>query len=474
MAEVQIRGERAYITEPTWVYRGLAAGFDLALAWVALCLVIVGAGILPLPDAQTAGLYALILVGSQAVRRLLGLATPGERVWDIVAVRKQFPKIELNQAYPLKSSRLSAGTFATALMIMAACWASYKTLAVHPLGIKAQSLEWEAFMPEQATGGDQFSVVPFYYSLGAWPSVFQGKPVFFNFPYEKGPPTRFAGQIQARWSMPDIRLTFEGPKTPLGADQKALRREEVKTCLVSFWSSALNVLGCLGTREAVLSRHLQALKSAHYEKLSLDWIHVGNKSLALDDQLQGFYLSAAGPTRGQDRFVMITPRGTEQAFILDYPISSEGRHARQTFQQAIQSLRVSDELEPGRAWVDQAIARIHLGELTHADDQQLPARLAEVQAMLIARISVDPKLYDTYFHLGGTSLLLAQYAAKARARARASGGGADAATAADVAGEYLLLARALIESASKYALDIAPGDPRTAQLHEMLLAAQKL
>jgi hypothetical protein len=460
----QIRGERAYVARPATAYRVLATSLDLALAWIIICLLAMAAQLRADLGWVNLTVFVVIVGSFQLFRRLKGVATPGERTWEIRVSRETFPRVNLTQAYPLQSSTLMVSTFLTAFVIMLAFWTSYKALALSPIGMTAQAVELEAFLPEQAEGSEHFSVVPFYYSLGAWPNVFQGHPVFFNFPYEKGPPNRFAGQIQARWSMPDIRLTFEGPKTPVQSDQQPYPRDEVRQCLLSFWRSPATVLSCLRTREAVLGRHLNAEKNLRLGKPEIEWIHVGSKALPPNEQLQGFYLSATNAHRGQDRFVMITPRGTEQAFILDYPQSAEGAHARAVFRQAIRSLRVSDELSPGKIWIDQAIERTHLSELTHGSDSEIASGLAEIQAMLIARISVDPKLYDTYYHLGGTALLLAQEAVKTRGRN---------VHAADQAAEWLLVSKSLIESTWKYALDIAPNDPRTSQLHSMLIAAQK-
>jgi hypothetical protein len=39
-------------------------------------------------------------------------------------------------------------------------------------------------------------------------------------------------------------------------------------------------------------------------------------------------------------------------------------------------------------------------------------QLAEIQILLISRISVEPGSYDSYFHLAGTSLLLAKKSIK--------------------------------------------------------------
>ncbi|MDR3607819.1 MAG: hypothetical protein P4M08_10620 [Oligoflexia bacterium] len=462
-----IRGERTYVSKPSRAYRILAACLDLAFAWVILSVGAIALGHSALPGWKIFCAYILFLAAAQLFRRFYGITTPGELAWDIRAARApSFPQLNFSQAFPLKSSQLTIGTFLTTLSILAAAWISYMGLAISPIGVRAEVAEWDAFLPDSASGEDRFSVVPFYYSLGAWPSVFQGKPVFFNFPYEKGPPTHFAGRIQARWSVPaDIRLTFEGPKTPYKATQLPYSRADVRNCTVSFWNSPVSAISCLTTREAVLGRHLDALSAQGLGKPQLTWVHVSSKALAPEDQLQGFYLSAQGPTRGQDRFVMLTPRGTEQAFILDYPMSIAGDHARAVFKEAIRSLRVSDSLEPGRTWIDQSIERIHLSDLEHASEQEIPARLAEVQEMLIARISIDPKTYDGYFHLGGTAVLLARHAAKIKSRSTSD---------ADAAAEWLTLSKPLIESTWKYATDLAPKDPRTGQLHAMLVEVQRL
>jgi hypothetical protein len=469
-----IRGEHAYVSKPSTAYVVLATSFDLTFAWFVLCVLAIARGATPVFGLSTIAAYLATLAVLWFGQRLWGTSTLGERLWDIRAARAHFMKITRVQASPLRNTRLTIGTFLTALAVMITAWITYETVARSPLGVRAEEAQWDVFLPDLTAGagsGERFTVVPFYYSLGAWPRIFQGHEVFFNFPYAKGPPLRFAAEAQARWSMPEIRVTFEGPRTPAKTSSTPYSRAEVENCIEDFWNSPLTALSCLGVRQAVLSRHFDAFRAQRLNQIGLKWIRVANPSLPVDEQVEGFYLSAKDATRGQDRFVLLTARGTEQTFILDYPRTFDGEHAREVFQESIRSLRVSDDLVPGRVWIDQTLERVKLDELdapgTPGANDSGVARLAEIQAMLIARITVDPKMIETYYHLGGTALMLARIAAKARLHATDP-------RSADLAAEWLAVAKPLTETAWKYATDIAPDDKRTLQLHSFVLEAQKL
>jgi hypothetical protein len=184
---------------------------------------------------------------------------------------------------------------------------------------------------------------------------------------------------------------------------------------------------------------------------SLRWLIVSDPALPPEQRPQGFYLSARGDSLSQDRFTLVLPNGSQQAFILDYPSNERGEEARELFQLSLRSLRGSPELASGRMLVDHAIAEISLDAIRSLEPAQRLSRLADIQALLLAKLSVDPRTYDTYFHLAGTASLLAT---------------SDLPPGED-RGEHVSRSRALVQSLSLYARDLAPGDPRTAQLERL-------
>ena len=269
--------------------------------------------------------------------------------------------------------------------------------------------------------------------------------------------------------MPDIRVVFEGPKTPVQADQTPYPRSEIEACITRLWSRGLSrIPSCLALREAVLERHIDALRALKPLGWSMQWIRVENRALPEAQQVEGIYLSAWNSRTGQDRFILITARGTQQTFTLSYPVNAEGNRAQDEFQKALRSLRVSDDLNPGRAWVDQGLERIHLSDLDKlAESRDVVSQLAEIQALLVSRISVDPKSYDTYFHLGGTALMLARFASERRKQP-----GAD--LLSERLAEWLAVSKPMVQSAYKYAVDVNARDKRTPMLQGYWFEAQKL
>jgi hypothetical protein len=330
-----------------------------------------------------------------------------------------------------------------------------------------------------------WEVLPFYYSLGAWPRNYGGKPVFYSLPYEKGPPKLFAGHIIARWDSPAVRVTFEGPKTPqAGSHGERTARAEIRQCLVGAEKS----WSCLKIREITLMRPLEEMQkqlageaggnTALKMQWKLRWFVVRNAAIAPADQAQGIYISAQDEAhgRGQERYILVTENGTHQAVILDYPLPSAAdtpespttraaELARSTFGNAVRSLRAADDLAPGRAWIDRQLQAIQLKGMginmdPNAKSDLNPesvARLSAVQASLLAKISVEPGSFEAYYHLGGTALLLSRYARQAGQGALETGA----------------VAKPLIASAYSFAQDLAPKDPRTTQLQGFWLESKK-
>jgi hypothetical protein len=151
----------------------------------------------------------------------------------------------------------------------------------------------------------------------------------------------------------------------------------------------------------------------------------------------------------------VSSNGTHQAIILNRSKGPQGNAAFALMQNAIQSMRSFNELNSGRAWVNRELEEIRLDDLhLLKDSTRLIARLAEIQSLLISRISVDPGSYDSYFHLAGTSLMLAKNSIKTR-------------------DGLSVIALQNLQSAYRYATDIAPKDPRTAHIQDLWIESNK-
>lgn len=499
---LQVRGESAYLLPASPALRGLALIIDLGVAWIAFCVAIIGAKIPPVPHAWMAAALAVGTLALRLLQRYLFGVTFGERVWDLRSGPNgpdglgDWLRPRLRQCNPLPSNTLSLGTFLTLLSVIFGFWMGYETVLQHPLSQSAPVVEWDAYMPPLSLPGalsgtspaapalpreDRWSVMAFYYSLGAWPRTFQGNDVFYSLPYEKGPPIRFTGEVVARWSMPEVRVSFEGPKTPLKRDHSLFSRSEVEQCVTHWLGGSLSgMMDCLDLREAVLERHIDALRLIKPVGWSMKWLRVNNPSLPASEQVQGIYLSAWNRGYGQDRFILVTEKGTQQTFVLSYTISPEGNHAQELFQKAIRSLRVSDDLSPGRAWVDTSLERVRLQDLAPVETSRyrqdygsflsFASRIADIQSLLISKITVDPQSYDAYFHLGGTSLLLARYASLQKSL---PGVDRDLGRANRIS-DLISQAKPMVQTAYRYAQDVGPGNKRTALLQGYWFDAQKL
>lgn len=466
-----VRGAGVYNVPASNSYRILALLLDLGLGISVFFALFVVFRWIPMPGATTAALLAIFFVLAWSSQKFAFGVTLGERIWGLRTQGKFALNPPLLQSQPVSSLTQSSGIFLTLSSFFAALAIAYAAVALHPIGMQAKSADWEAFFPgfDQAQPGiekDRWAVMPFFYSLGAWPQNFRGKAVFLNLPYEKGPPERFAGEITARWDA-QVKVTFEGPKSPLSSHKELYERAEIEHCVVHLWDSLGTLPHCLTVRSDVLGRHIDALRRIRPSQLSLTWVKVSNRAISPDQQLQGIYITAQNDRRGQDRFVMITAKGTHQTFVLDYPTNEIGTAAREDFKNSMRSLRVSDDLAPGRVWVDQTLEKVSLRDVSKLGESlDAVQKLAEIQALLVARISVDPKTYDTYFHLAGTSLMLGRAAVKLRQFAPPKGN-------PELAAEILAVAKPTVQTAQHYAQDVAPREQRNSLLQNFWAESQK-
>lgn len=463
--EVKVCGISAFNRPASIPLRTIALTTDLC--WITALLAILFQFLqLPLitrPWALLSSVLFVLLLG--VIQQIAFGCTIGQWIWKLrlhnqhgapLSVQIFAPDswIEYARSSVFQREYLSGGgtlraISLTFLIFTGAVWVADHTVAKHPIFEKAQALELEPFLPTDSS----WTIRPYFYSIGAWPKTFSGHPVLFALPYEKGPPTRFIGRIIARWEMPDIRLTVEGPKTPI----RFKNSREFQECLTSILP--FQSFHCLHQRATFLQRHIEEIQAhVHPQKWQLQWFEVNNPALPTDERPRGVRLSGIGSSRAQDRFILINYEGAQQAFILDRPLSSQGDLALVTIEQAIRSQRVSSGLLPGRAWADKELGSIQLDELNSLqnDPARLLARIADIQGLLLAKVSVDPKSYDAFYHLAGVASILAKNAARHGNT------------------EWGAAAKPMFQNALHYVQDINPNEKRTELLENLWLDIRKL
>ncbi len=422
-----------------------------------------------LPQLASLALWLAVYFGAQRLTRGLTL---GQWAWGLEVSRDRNRLLDLSSGAPLA---LRPGGILLALFSAAILTLSLWNAALqHPLWADAPRQELEASLP---TGPD-WQVSPYYYALGAWPVRFEGKPVFLDFPYNPGPPQVFAGRVIARWSTPNISLTFEGPKTPPRLAALSNSRTEVRACLTGQ-ASALN---CVSIRNDALGRHVEEMSRLGARReiardWTLRWLTVRQPApIPAVEQPQGFEISACATHACETRFVLISPKGMHQAFILRGEAPANGAlsqpgprreqwlGARATFEKSLQSLRVSDDLNYGRAWIDRQIEGTRLREtLALPDRQAVIQRLAETEAILLSKISVEPSVYESYYFLAQLGLTLGRLAARD--------------PQASALEDWPSVARPLTMAAARYAKDVAGQnkayEKRNAELDAIVVEIQK-
>ena len=469
---LEVRGYTALDRPAPWRLRILALGTDLGWILGLLWIVLRASKLPPLPELALLGAWVAACALAYVLQQLLLSGTVGSRLWALgrylpergrVRTPLQWLRSKLIQTEAIELDRVILAAPMTLALLIGSISALDSRISGHPLWVQAGYMPLEPFAP----AGEGWKVAPFFYSIGAWPSSYAGRPVLWRLPYEKGPPHHFVGHIVARWESPDVELTLEGPFTPA----QGLSAAEVRDCMLS----GLPGPGCLRMRSSVLGKHLAEVERqvGGAPVWSIRWFEVENPSIPEDERPRGVFLSGEGETRAQDRWILVLPRGRTQAIVLDRPLGARGRLARSLLEQSVRSQRVASDLNPGRAWADRELQSVRLDEITAGGTPPEPAktkaaarskpqepqpstaeqiaRLAEVQSTLLSKISVDPRSFDAYYHLGGVSFLMARQALR------------------DKNLDWSATAKPMLRSALRYAQDINPRDNRTAQLENLWL-----
>jgi hypothetical protein len=296
------------------------------------------------------------------------------------------------------------------------------------------------FAPEPGEAAD-WQVIPFFYATGAFPSRLLAKSgaptqeakgelsVEFGLPYEKGPPTRFLGKITAYWRELDSRLTLTGPLTVASP----FTSEALRDCFQGWFR-------CIGDRRRVWKTSIAPLLSnrALAEEY---WFTTENPFVAADERPQGIYLrTTADRGRVREAYFLVGPKMAIQALILDRPERAEGDHASETLRKIVGSLRLSSDLSAPRAFINPKLASLRIGP------KSTLAELVAAEGYLLAKVSIEPKEAESFYHLGGLALTHF-HAAKREGRI-----------------ELAASSKTIVKSALKFARDVDPSSKRIPEM----------
>ena len=408
----------------------------------------------PIPKISVVFVLLGVSAAYWLLQRFAFGVTLGERAWWI---RNQKNPDHWFHGIPYQCDYFSpklmfSSCLVSTLAILITSATLYQTVFKHPVWLKANYWEVDSVAVKQP---DTWLTAPYYYGLSKWPQKFEENPVYYTLPYESGPPSHFVGRIQANLEAPDIKLIIEGPKTP----SKWASQKTIRDCFLNSFS-----YHCLGVREETLFRHVKELDGLAPQSWSLKWFVVNAPQLSLDEFTQGLYLRASGANWIQDRFILISPKGSHQTLILKRPMNAKGEKAFELVKSSIQSLRILNDLDTARTWADQELLNLKVDSLVGAKDPtELLKNFVKVQGLLLSKISVDPANFDSYFHLAGTSALMLR---------RLTTLSPD-----KLQGTYrspeILAAIQNIDSAYRFSKDIAPKDQRLPQLQSLWLESKK-
>lgn len=206
-----VRGAGTYIRRATFGLRLGSGIIDGSLALAAFFLAHRGLRLTPVPEPWWLAAIIFIFGALWAATRAAVGRTPGDAAWRLRGAQAGLME-PLLRPEKLQPPEWLSAVLLTAASIVACAWSIDQAIFRQPIWARAETLELDAYLPDMAS--NHWEVLPFFFSLGAWPKSYGDRPVFYSLPYEKGPPSRFIGHLTARWEDPGTRVTFEGPKTP--------------------------------------------------------------------------------------------------------------------------------------------------------------------------------------------------------------------------------------------------------------------
>jgi hypothetical protein len=260
---------------------------------------------------------------------------------------------------------------------------------VRPYGTRMTSL----YAPD-LNEAKNWDTLPYFYTTGVFPRP--NHPAFTNvggmeysLPYEKGPPNRFLGKVVAYWRDLDSRLILSGPLTASGPSTP----DELREC-VSGW------LRCKSERRKIWKHSIRGYFDDRDVAVN-EWFEVENGFIPKEERPRGIYLrSKVEGGRLREAYFVVGPKMAVQGFILDRPDREEGQRASDLLAKTIGSLRVSSDLQAPRAFVDPKIAGLRLTAKSTLND------LIAAEAVLLAKVTIEPKQSETFYHLAGLGVTL--------------------------------------------------------------------
>ncbi len=319
-------------------------------------------------------------------------------------------------------------------------------------GVFSRALEVEtlhnSFPADVDTESSNWNVIPYGYTLAPWPKSFHGEPIVSKLTYHRGPPKKFIQEIIQIWRPVEVEVTLEGPKTLL--PNRTVH--DWKRCLTQRW-------GCRTERQA-LETHLNLPNPTG--DLSLTWFETMDVLGA-----RGVHIKQVFRSYLYHRFVIITDRGVFQTFTLKAVRTPIGEAAVDEYLKVIGGMKVRDELESARAWIQERIKSIQLDGVKKVLDPKLRIeKLIQVQNFVASHLSVDPTQFAPYFHLAGVTHLLGLELFRAP---RSYFGNQES---------WTLNIKPMLETLVQYARDFGNQEPQVknleALLQDILLLQQKM
>ena len=168
----------------------------------------------------------------------------------------------------------------------------------------------------------------------------------------------------------------------------------------------------------------------------------------------GVYLSARRGSELLHRYVLITRSGQVQALSIEARATPELPNGDATpLEQVVRSLVIHPDLALSREFIDQRIEATNFAAIRGGGRLE---KLGQAAMLLASKASVSPADPSTYFEFGGLAMVMLRRSAQSL----------DSETVAAVSRPQAIAAR-------KFMQDVAAGDPRNAQLEQMLQELRK-
>lgn len=300
----------------------------------------------------------------------------------------------------LARAQTAPGTFGRLILVASVLIFSLGSNAflwMHDLTIRPFSkFEIPLFAPEPQD--KKWIALPFFYATGAIPLTLGSEAesaVEFGLPYERGPPDRFIGKITLYWRGLDSRLIYTGPLTLAAPENQA----KLSRCFERW-------MGCTNIRRKLWRTSIGPFFDG-FSIIRNEWFRVENAFLPAEERAQGLYLrSRAERGRIREAYFLVGPKMAVQGLLLDRPEREEGETASQTLAQMVGSVRLSDDLAAPRAFINPKLAHLEIGP------KSTLAEMIAAEGFLLAKVSIEPKEAESFYHLAGLGITLFRRAKK--------------------------------------------------------------